>query len=278
MNGKYWKWWIGSTLYNSFDAMISSNYFPRTRYFPRGVSWLFDVQRFIGTRSLGVVVDAGANTGQTVQQILRYAPNTEIYSFEPALETFRILNAKYGDLKNVHCFNLALGARPDKLILQLRENSEHNTLVSGSRTDASPSASQLVDVTTVDSIVASYGLSHLDILKMDVQAWEMEVMRGAANLIANQNVMFVFSEVAFRRDDPNEMQQFDELHSYLEHNGFLLCGFYNPVRYGPRKEFVFFANALYLNPECRLKWTKLEAEWLEWLKNQAAVASSARVK
>jgi hypothetical protein len=92
-----------------------------------------------------------------------------------------------------------------------------------------PSASQVVDVTTVDSLVASHGLSHLDILKMDVQAWEMEVIRGAANSIANQNVMFVFSEVAFRWD-AREMQQFDELHSKLEHNGFLLCGFYDRVR------------------------------------------------
>jgi hypothetical protein len=78
--------------------------------------------------------------------------------------------------------------------------------------------------------------------------------------------MFVFSEVAFRRYA--EMQQFDELHNYLEHNGFLLCGFYDPVRYGPRKEFVFFANALYLNPECRLKWTGNQREWLEWLAQQ----------
>ena len=59
-----WKlWWVGSTVYSSLEAIISSRYFPRTRYFPRGVSWLFDLQRFIGTRSLGVVFDAGANTG-----------------------------------------------------------------------------------------------------------------------------------------------------------------------------------------------------------------------
>ena len=70
--------------------------------------------------------------------------------------------------------------------------------------------------------------------------------------------MFVFSEVAFRRDQ-NEMQQFDELHSYLEQNGFLLCGFYDLLRYGPRKEFVLFGNALYLNPECRLKWAGNQA-------------------
>lgn len=78
------------------------------------------------------------------------------------MDTFQILKTKYENLKNVHCYNLALGARPDKLVLQLRENSEHNTLVTGGAPDPFPSASQVVDVTTVDSLVASHQLSHLD--------------------------------------------------------------------------------------------------------------------
>lgn len=247
-----WKYFIGSTLRGVLEALIASNNFPLTRYFPRGVSWLFDVQRFIGTRSLGTVFDVGANVGQTTQQILRFAPQAELYSFEPAFSPYQLLTAKFENQKNVHCLNMALGARDEKLVMRLREDSELNTLTSSGVTDASPGITQIVDVTTVDNIVTSLRLSHVDILKMDVQGWEMEVMRGARNLLANQGVMFVFSEVVFRQD-ANEMQQFSELHSHLEENGFLLCGFYDLLRYGPGKEFLLFANALYLNPECRLR-------------------------
>ena len=105
-----WKHSIGSTYYSAVRAILSSSYFPLTRYFPSGVSWLFDVQRFMVLILLGVVFDAGANTGQTVQDILRHAPKAEIYTFEPASNTFQILSEKFDNLKNVHCFNVALGA------------------------------------------------------------------------------------------------------------------------------------------------------------------------
>ncbi|CAN5849256.1 FkbM family methyltransferase [soil metagenome] len=236
------------------------------RSFPRGISWLYDVQRFLGTRALGVAFDVGANRGQTLDQLLRFAPAAQIYSFEPAFETFGQLEKGYKGRPNVHLFNLAVGAKPDRMALQVGVNSELNTLVARHAPEA---PSQMVDITTVDAIVGACGLSHVDLLKIDVQGWEMEVMRGAARLIAEQNLLFVFAEVTFRTDQ-KEMQQFGELHSHLESSGFSLCGFYEPLRYGPRKEFVLFANALYLHPQARLKWTSLGHEWSEWESREAA--------
>jgi FkbM family methyltransferase len=260
-----WRYQIGAFGARGLDAVLSWRYCPLTRYVPSGLSWLYDVQRFIGTRALGIVFDVGANRGQTLQQLLRFAPKAQIYSFEPASETFALLEKSFTGRSNVHLLNLAVGASPDRMALQVGADSELNTLV---RRPSCEAASQMVDVTTVDAIVAANGLSHVDLLKIDVQGWEMEVMRGAATLIANHNLLFVFAEVAFRADQ-KEMQQFAELHSHLESKGFSLCGFYEPLRYGPRKEFVLFANALYLHPQARLKWTDIGPEWEDWLAGEA---------
>lgn len=260
------KYLIGTAFSRSLDALLSSRFFPLTRAFPHGVSWMFDVQRFLGTRSLGVVFDVGANTGQTVTALMRYAPRAEIYSFEPGLAAFRALEAKFGNRRNIHLFNVALGAHPDRLALQLSDDSELNTLVPRNTADKAVST-QMIDVKTVDGIVAERSISHLDLLKIDVQGWEMEVLKGASNLIANHNLIHVFAEVAFRADE-NEMQQFGELHRHLEGNGFVLCGFYDFLRYGPRKEFVLFSNVLYVHTEARLKWTDMRAEWNQWMSVQ----------
>jgi len=112
--------------------------------------------------------------------------------------------------------------------------------------------------------VAANGISHLDLLKLDVQGWEMEVVRGAARLIADHNLLFVLAEMTFRSDQ-REMQQFTELHDHLEARGFVLSGLYELLRYGPRKEFVLFANVLYLHPQARLKWTDMAKEWNAWM-------------
>ena len=257
---------LGATFSRCIDAVLRSKYFPLTLAFPRGVSWPFDIQRFLGTRSLGVLFDVGANTGQTLKTLMAHAPDAEIYCFEPAATTFRHLESKFGGRKNVHLFNLALGAEDGRLALQLGEDSELNTLVSRGAGGA-PESTQMTEVTTVDAVVAAHGISHVDLLKLDVQGWELEVMKGAADLIANHNLIFVFAEVAFRSDQ-NEMQQFAGLHGHLEKRGFVLCGFYDLMRYGPRKEFVLFSNALYIHPEARLKWTEMQAEWSGWLSRQ----------
>ncbi|HYD04195.1 MAG TPA: FkbM family methyltransferase [Reyranella sp.] len=254
---------IGAAFDRALHATLASRLFPLTRYFPHGISWLYDLQRFMGTRRLGTVFDVGANTGQTATSVLRYAPQAEIHSFEPADEPFATLQARFGRRRNVHLYKLALGSRAGTLDLRLRANSELNTLVPGD----DGGRTQPVPVATVDEIVAVRGLSHLDVMKIDVQGWEREVLRGAAGLIARHDLVFVLAEMAFRADR-REMQQFGELHDHLEAQGFVLCGLYEPVRYGPRKEFVLFANGLYLHPGARLKWTEMAAEWTEWLTTQ----------
>lgn len=254
---------LGATFFRCLDAVLRWKHFPLIRFFPRGVSWPFDIQRFLGTRSLGVLFDVGANTGQTLKTLIAHAPDAEIYCFEPAATTFRHLEAKFGGRRRIHLFNFALGAEAGRLALQLGDDSELNTLVSRGAGGA-PDSTQMTEVTTVDAIVAAHGISHVDLLKLDVQGWEMEVMKGATELITNHNLIFVFAEVAFRSDQ-NEMQQFVGLHGHLEKCGFVLCGFYDLMRYGPRKEFVLFANALYVHPEARLKWTDMQAEWTGWL-------------
>ena len=85
------KYFLGASYFRTIEAVVSSPAFPLTRYFPRGIFWMFDIQRFLGTRSLGVLFDVGANTGQTLKTLLHHAPKAKIYSFEPTLETFRIL-------------------------------------------------------------------------------------------------------------------------------------------------------------------------------------------
>lgn len=251
---------LGAALHGALEATLASRHFPLTRYVPYGVSWLYDLQRFLGSRALGVVFDVGANTGQTLNAVLRYAPGAQIHSFEPTDGAYATLQAKYGARANVRLHKMALGSRVETLELQVRADSELNTLVGA----AAGGHAQKTPVSTVDDIVAANGITHLDLLKLDVQGWEMEVARGAARLIAEHNLLFVLAEMTFRSDQ-REMQQFTELHDHLEAQGFLLSGVYELLRYGPRKEFVLFANVLYLHPQARLKWTDMAEEWNAWM-------------
>ena len=81
---------------------------------------------------------------------------------------------------------------------------------------------------------------------MDVEGWELEVLRGANTMISRNAIHFVIAEVGFRRSDTAH-QHFAELNDFMQVNRFDFCGFYDTFRYGPAKQFVGFSNALYVN-------------------------------
>lgn len=248
---------------SSIETVLSWRRLPLSRYFPRGFSWPYDVQRFAGTRRAEVIFDVGANVGQTVERLVRYFPQAEIFSFEPDRRCFAELQRRFGGNARVHLHGLAVGAAPGTATLQLNDDSQLNTLVGA----VSGATSAAVEVTTLDAFAASAGISHIDLLKIDVEGWELEVLRGADRLIADHNVVFVLAEASFSHREPS-MQPFASLHGEMEKRGFVLGGFYDQKRYGPRNEFVLFGNVLYVHPAARLKWGDLGAEWENWMAEQ----------
>ena len=151
-----WKWFIGSRVNSAMHWTVSRSVFPLTRYLPRGWSSLYDVQRFSGTKRLGVAFDIGANVGQTVGGLLLYFPRASIYCFEPVSSSFGKLASLCAPFQNVKCVQKALGSSAGTGVIQLHRNSELNTLVNaGPRRDDLEGITETVSIDTVDSFCAA---------------------------------------------------------------------------------------------------------------------------
>lgn len=222
--------------------------FPLTRKLPYGSDWLFDVQRFAGTREAGYIIDAGANIGQTAKIISLYFPNASVYCFEPVTSTWKQLAHNLRKSPNVECIPMALGERAAKQIIRLHQFSEINTLVEDDvRIHDLTGEFEEVDILTLDGFCSARNIPHLNILKMDVQGWELKVLRGSSELIKTNRIRFVYSEVGFNASEA-DLQHFSELNEFMEGNGFKLSGFYEPFRFGGHREYLGFCNVLYVNP------------------------------
>ena len=242
-----WRDLIGSAVERAAHAVLSSPIMPLTRYVPPGLFWLYDIQRFAGTRNFAVVFDVGANVGQTAYGLIRYLPNSQIFCIEPVEATMKQLKRDYAKYKNIQFVQAAFGSKRETVCIPLHKNSVLNTLVKNQpRTEDLTGQNEMIVVETLDDFCHTNGIKKIDLLKLDVQGWELEVLRGAEGLIRRNDIYFVFAEVSFHKSD-TDMQQFDELHEYMECNGFNFCGFYDTFRYGLMKEFVSFSNALYVN-------------------------------
>jgi FkbM family methyltransferase len=241
-----WKLAIGSAAHSATHAVLASPLLPLYIHRPRGVSWLHDIQRFAGTRDLKTIFDVGANIGQTVHECLRYFPRAQIYSFEPVTSSFDVLRERYSKYPNVHPINKALGRATGIETIRLHQESTLNTLIIGTPRDSGlTDQSQTIAITTIDQFCVEQSLSLIDILKIDVQGYETYVIEGASEAIAAGRVRFIFAEVAFSRSD-TDMQHIGDFSDLMEKHGFRFCGLYEQYRSGPRKQYVWFGNALYV--------------------------------
>ncbi len=120
---------VGTTVSRLRHAALRARWLPLSRVVPMGLSWAYDVQRIADSRDLAVLVDAGANVGQTSRHLAGYFPGAAIHAFEPVQATWQALRAATRHLPLVRCVPCALGAAPGRAPIYLRPNSEMNTLV-----------------------------------------------------------------------------------------------------------------------------------------------------
>ena len=80
------------------------------RYDPRnpGFSPFDDMRTFIAEKSQPLIIDAGANAGQTVSKLKTFFPSSIIHAFEPSPTTFEVLEQKCSDYTDVACWNMYL--------------------------------------------------------------------------------------------------------------------------------------------------------------------------
>jgi FkbM family methyltransferase len=131
-----------------------------------------------------VVFDVGANIGFLTLRFASACTNGFVYSFEPGRKNFARLqkNLALNSLLNIKAFQMALGERTESK--QLYEMYSFNTGANRIlNTSVEKKVSETVSVSSLDDVVASLNLDRLDILKIDVEGYELFVLRGGQKTI-----------------------------------------------------------------------------------------------
>lgn len=145
-----------------------------------------------------VVFDVGANVGNYTKALSDSFPNANIYSFEPQPLNFSKL--KQLSSKKIKIFELALGAKEGKFFLFDRKDcpdgSEHASLYREVISDIHYQAVKRypVKVTTLDNIVKKEKLNKIDFLKIDTEGNELEVLKGAKELLKSNKITCIHFE------------------------------------------------------------------------------------
>jgi FkbM family methyltransferase len=151
-----------------------------------GESWL--VPRILRACPGAICADVGANAGDYTELLAKHGAGS-IFAFEPIPQTFARLNARVAALPRVHTFNVAVGEQAGSVTIYVSRNEGSSTLASRDAGMAATNGDSVVPhevpLITLDGLCFERDLT-FDFVKIDVEGFELEVLRGAARLLAER--------------------------------------------------------------------------------------------
>ena len=139
-------------------------------------------------RDDSIVADVGANQGLYTLWLARVATGGTVYAFEPDPDLFQCLenNVRTNHLQNVSTIQAAASNRSGTLAFTTNRLNRGDNRV----TRSPGSAAEQVNAVTIDETIPD---SCLDLLKVDVQGFEIEVLLGAQETLGdNQDLIVLF--------------------------------------------------------------------------------------
>jgi len=183
---------------------------------------------------INVVIDVGANTGQSIDLFLKLNPNCKIISFEPIPSLYQNLKRKYSDKPNIHLFQLGISDVAGQKtfyenIFQCTSTFEELDLTSeylktkskvlGVKPDEIVKESYPIEVTTISDFINNRLTEKIDILKIDTEGHEYACLTGLFKNKLNCDIEYIQLEqhtddMYLNRKSP------DEIYDILNKNGY----------------------------------------------------------
>ena len=155
------------------------------------------------------VIDVGANVGQFAVASAKIFADVSVHSFEPNPECAATLNKHVGPLGNVVVYPIALGEEEGEVDFHVNSHSHSSSILplSERHLEAFPDAREIgsiqVKVSTLDKVFSNIELAQPILLKLDVQGYEAQALRGGAEML--KRVDYVLLEASFKPMYEGEM-------------------------------------------------------------------------
>lgn len=135
-----------------------------------------------------VIADIGANVGAASLYFKSVYPSATIHAFEPASETFSLLQYNAGQVNDIHIYNYGLSDKNDSVKLYRGTiDSVTNSVFVGQKTGES----EIIQLCAAAEIFSKLGLVAVDILKIDTEGCEVPILTSLADVQDSTKVIYI---------------------------------------------------------------------------------------
>ena len=152
---------------------------------------------FLKMQGVSDVVDVGANCGQFSLLCRHWLPESTIYAFEPLRQPAERFGKLFAEDSHTHLFLAAIGAESAEVEMHVSKAMDSSSLLPIGPTQSAvfpgteESHLERVRVAPLGAFVEPEALSERSLLKIDVQGYELEVLRGCERLLDRFSAVYV---------------------------------------------------------------------------------------
>jgi FkbM family methyltransferase len=213
---------------------------------PFGLDPIFDIKEKLSSFNFDVILDVGANTGQTAKKLAEALPSTRVFCIEPVKDTFEKLksNLRTG---NFSCHNLALGSVNGFSELVVGHHHTMNSLKQPEFGSAGNESKNLIVVKMLDTFCKDQSIDKISYLKIDTEGFDLEVLKGSRLMLSEKRIAFVEVEAGMNPENLYHVSLTD-LKNYLESLDYYLFGIYEQVHeWMIKKPILRRVNAVFIS-------------------------------
>lgn len=134
-----------------------------------------------------ILFDVGANIGEYAQLLRENFPNAKIFAFEPNTKVYDILKKNVSKL-DVQCQNIGMGPIISQDKLYSYQDSTGLGTIKKEALETLYGLNEKIEeiefsVSTIDYFCSQNKINQIDFLKIDVEGQEMEVLKGARQML-----------------------------------------------------------------------------------------------
>lgn len=196
----------------------------------KGAAAGIEHEQVLRTIVCDVVLDVGANKGQFTLVTRKIMPNAKIIAFEPMAHAAAVFARVHASDRNIRLVHGAVGAKDEQVSMYIsaREDSSSLLPITPLQNEIFPGTEsvgeEVVVVKTLSHWISPQELTGKTLLKIDVQGFELEVLRGTVDMLGN--IHYVYVECSFIELYDGQALAW-EVNEFLSSHGFHIAGLYN---------------------------------------------------
>ena len=217
----------------------------------KGTAAAVEHQNILNNLNIEYIVDVGANRGQFALVARKCFPEATIHSIEPLEKPMKIFRSVFEKDDKVILHPYAIGSKNEVTNIHITEQDDSSSLlpIGCEQVNLFPDTREIgtskVTVRTLDNLINISTIEKPALLKIDVQGYELETLKGCSKTLPHFSYIYV--EASFIELYEGQALA-HEVITYLANQNINLLGIYNTFYNNKGKAIQ--ADFLFINSTC----------------------------